>query len=269
MNTVTDGEIVSFTRPPIVEVICGVQFLGLPLQTVHLGQFWDRVRETYPKTLDAPPLPDIVEAPTGSPGPLSTLTWSQLPDLRRVFFVNEDRGRLLQLQGSRLLHNWQRKDDGDTYPHFPEVRSEFLDKWGVFRAFLRDIPLPPPHVTQAEVTYINHVPIGDLWKGSGVAALFPWLDPSNRVASNPEVECALHYDLPECRGRLHVTVRTALRVKDSARVVVFELTVRGAPAADGVDVNLEPWLAAARGAIVHSFTELTSPEAHTHWGRVK
>ena len=50
------------------------------------------------------------------------------------------------------------------------------------------------------------------------------------------------------------------------RLVLMDLTVRGAPAAEGPDADLAAWLGMARKAIVQSFAELTGPDAHTHWG---
>ena len=151
MSRGANDEILSFNRPPVVEVVCGAQFHSLPLQTPHFGLFWDKVRTAYPTTLDAPPLPAVVEAPAGGVSMLRAISWSDLPELRRVFFVNEERGRLLQVQPTRFHYNWQRKSESDLYPRFPEVRSEFLDNWRKFSEFLREVDLPPPHVIQGEL----------------------------------------------------------------------------------------------------------------------
>ena len=271
MSEGANDEIVSFTSAPVVEVVCGAQFHALPLQTAHFGQFWERVRDAYRKTLDAPPLAPVLEVPPGSAAAFGAISsWSNLPELRRVFFVDEERGRLLQVQPTRFHHNWQRRADHDAYPRFPEVRAEFLSSWRTFGAFLRDVGLPPPHVIQGELTYINHIPFGELWDGSGFRKLFPWLNPRNGALSeSPELELALHYENPECRGRLHVTIRTGVRAADMSRVVMMELTVRGAPATEGPEADLETWLGSARKLIVQSFAELTGPDAHSHWGRVK
>lgn len=270
MTEGSDGAILTFSKAPVVEVVCGAQFQPLPLQTAHFGTFWERIRSSYGKTLDQPPLPPVMEMQPGMPAAFGAISWSDLPELRRVFFVDEARGRLLQIQPTRFHHNWQRRADEDAYPRFPELRTEFLDRWKTFQDFLRDNGLGTPHVLQGEVTYINHIPAGELWDGAGYGKLFPWLDPRNAaIGSSPELELALHYELPECRGRLHVTIRTAVRARDGARLVLMELTARGVPEPAGTDVDLGAWLDSARSAIVRSFAELTGPEAHTHWGRVK
>jgi uncharacterized protein (TIGR04255 family) len=268
MTESKDDAILTFSRPPVAEVVCGVQFHPLPIQTAHFGTLWEKFRSSYGTTLDQPPLPQVIETNAGMPS--STFTWSALPELRRVFFVDGTRGRLVQVQPNRFHHNWQRRADDDTYPRFPELRAEFLDRWNDFRGFLDENQLPAPHVVQSELTYINHIPAGPLWDGSGLQSLFPWFAPRNaECVGAPEVELALHYDLPECRGRLHVTIRTAVRARDSVRVVAMDLTARGAPEVLGESSDLSAWFGSARKAIVCSFAELTGPEAHKHWGRSK
>ncbi|MBN2195020.1 MAG: TIGR04255 family protein [Polyangiaceae bacterium] len=258
-------DIVSFERPPVVEVVCGVQFGPLPLQTAHFGKFWCEVREDFPVTRDMPPLSPLLEPAPGAP-PSSTVLWSTLPELRRVFLVNSDRGRLLQLQADRFHFNWQKVPDGEDYPRYREVAAQFQHNWARFVDFVRSEPLPDPQVVQAELTYVNVLSIEGDWSVRALMAYYPWLSHANpAVAAQPEVELALHYEVPEITGRLHVNIRSGRRPQSNERVVVMELTTRGR--ATGSD--LEAWFGEARSKIVRSFTGLTSPEAHERWGRTQ
>lgn len=263
--------IVSFRNPPVVEAICGVQFSPLPLTTAHFGLFWSQLRSTYTIAQDAIPLAPVVEVPDRTEASDTTiLDVSLLPDLRRVFLIDPERRRLLQLQQNRFHHNWRRQHDGDVYPRFPEIRSSFLERWSDFSSFLSRESLPSPHVVQYELTYVNHIPSGALWNvEAGFDRLFPWLCPrTESLTGTPLVECALHYSVPECTGRLHVSIRTGIRANDRRPVILFDLTVRGAPA-HGPDntSDLGEWFGLARRTIVRSFTELTGPAAHQAWGR--
>lgn len=39
-----------YRLPPVIEVVCGVQFAPIPgFLSVHFGEFWQRVKEAYPK----------------------------------------------------------------------------------------------------------------------------------------------------------------------------------------------------------------------------
>ena len=265
-------EIVSFKKPPVVEVVCGAQFHILPLQTVHFGQFGQRVG-TYRQTLDSPPIAPAVEAQPGSPQIFfqSFAIGPGLPELRRVFFIDDERGRLIQLQTNRFHHNWQHRPALGSYPRFPGVRSEFLARWDDFTDFLAGVALPPPNITQYEMMYVNHMPAGHLWESpEDVSKIFPWLTSQHTALAGPsEVEVALHYELPECRGRLHVGIKTGTRQTDNVRVVQMELLVRGAPTVERAPSEMSDWLATARSAIVRTFAELTGPTAHVHWEREK
>jgi uncharacterized protein (TIGR04255 family) len=258
-----DDEIVSFERPPLVEVVCGVQFQNIGLQTGHLGKFWQQVQDEYPTTQDAPPLPSVTESFGGM---LDSFSWTNLPDLRRVCLINETQGHLLQIQANRFHRNWRQVAD-DVYPRFGQISSEFIRNWTAFAKFVKAAKLPEPSVNQVELTYVNHVTSGPLWDTDGMAKLLPWLAPVNIAGRKPEAEILLHYDVKEVAGRLHVSIRPAQR-QDGSKIVVIELTARGAIVSSD-EALPERWLARAHAVVVGSFAQLTGPDAHTFWGRSK
>jgi uncharacterized protein (TIGR04255 family) len=267
-------EIVSFTNPPVVEVVCGAQFHALPLQTVHFGQFGQRI-SSYRQVIDSQPIAPAVEPQAGAPIFLQTFSFALpgLPELRRVVFIDDERGHLVQLQTNRFHHNWQHRPALGGYPRFREVRSAFLERWTDFTNFLTEVGLTPPNITQYEMSYVNHVPAGTLWDSpNDLSKLFPWLSANRNTALDgpSDVEIALHYDVPACRGRLHVGIKTGTRQTDGVRVVQMELMVRGAPSpAERTPSEMSDWMASARDGIVRSFADLTGPQAHAHWGRTK
>lgn len=56
-----------FKSPPVIEVVCGVQFEPLPgFLSVHFGEFWARIRDRYPRTEDRPPLGELRETDQGT-----------------------------------------------------------------------------------------------------------------------------------------------------------------------------------------------------------
>lgn len=264
-------DIVAFDHPPVVEVVCGAQFSPLPLKTAHFGLFWAKVRDRYPHVDDAPPLGPVIEAPPNEAPQLAVLEFSALPDLRRVHFKSRDGATLVQLQHNRLHQNWRRQRERDQYPRFKEILPAFLSFWDEFKRFLAESSLPEPELTQYELSYVNHVPEGALWNPeAGVERLFPWVHPKNEALPGaPDLELALRYLAPTCNGRLHFTARTGLRVSDKTRVLVLELTVRGAPRDQATGEDLDEWLLAAREIVVRSFASLTSDEAHKTWGRTQ
>ncbi len=266
------GDLPSFRKPPVIEVICGVQFEAIKeFSSVHFGRFLSRTAPEYPSTQDREPLSDVFE---GQRGPEVTdqvvaLSFS-LPPLRRVFYVDKTGNYLLQVQPSRFLANWRKQREEDEYPHFEATYARFRNGWQQFRDFLIDERLPAPRANQYELTYINHVfeattpfPVG-MEEHFG---LFTWRErralkflPSPRAA-----QARLQFPLPDSKGTLHVTITHGARLPDKKAVMVVDFTARGPARSDWSD--MEAWFSVAHEWIVKGFTDLTTAEAHTRWER--
>jgi uncharacterized protein (TIGR04255 family) len=264
--------IADFRSPPVVEVVCGVQFEPLAdFRSAHVGLFWRQVRETYPVARDAAPLPPVMEN-FGAPSPaFSFFSVGGLVPLPRVQLVDARGGQMIQIQNGRFHHNWEKQQGEDQYRRYKNIRPAFVERWEQFKRFLGDQALGAPRPTQYELSYINHVVAGELWDETrGVGELLPWFAPPHEVAGHVfEPQFAMHSPLPKCRGRLHVTGKVGVRAKDGRHVLVFELTVRGAPLTAGDDDDLVAWMDDARECIVRSFVALTSERARIHWGQIQ
>jgi uncharacterized protein (TIGR04255 family) len=266
--------IADFRLPPVVEVVCGVQFEPLAeFRSAHVGLFWQEVREAYPIARDAFALPPVVEnfgAPSlqASVLPLFTFGGGALP---RVQLVDERGGQMIQLQNGRFHHNWEKQRREEEYRRYKNLRPAFVKRWDQFKRFVGDQALGAIRPTQYEISYINHIVAGELWdQRRGVSDLLPWFAPPHGLAGHVfEPQFAMHAPVPKCQGRLHVTGQVGVRAKDSQDVFAMELTVRGAPAKAGEDGDLVAWMDHARERIVRSFVELTSEKARRSWGQIQ
>jgi uncharacterized protein (TIGR04255 family) len=267
--------IADFRSPPVVEVVCGVQFETLPeFRSGHVGLFWQQVRETYPIARDAFALPPVVEnfGPPSlqvSTGPLFTFGAGVL--FPRAQLVDEPGGQMIQIQNGRFHHNWEKQGGGEHYRRYKNIRPAFVERWEQFKRFVSDNALGAMRPTQYELSYVNHIVAGELWDQTrGVAEVLPWFAPPHAVAGHVfEPQFAMHVPFPKCRGRLHVTGKVGLRANDGQPVLSVELTVRGAPATVGEDGDLVRWMDDARERIVRTFVELTSEKARRSWGQIQ
>jgi uncharacterized protein (TIGR04255 family) len=51
---------VKFDRPPVAEVACGILFgTTVPLRAAHIGLYWQRIRDEFPRIEEAPPLSPV------------------------------------------------------------------------------------------------------------------------------------------------------------------------------------------------------------------
>ncbi|MHB1033592.1 MAG: TIGR04255 family protein [Pirellulales bacterium] len=261
-----------YERPPVIEVVCSVQFDPIPgLHAPAIGLFWQQIREEYSRVEIKPPLAAVRET---YPARLeaASVEMSVLPPLPRTFFIDATDNWLVQIQQDRFVHNWRKVREEDVYPHFPEVYRRFANVWHVFGAFCEMEGMGPPVVNQLELTYINHIPAGTCWHSlADMGMVFrdlPWSHDEPRFLPEPEsMAWKAAFLLPSRQGRLHVSVRHAVRNDDSRHVILCELTARGMPAQTN-EAGLTDWFSLGREWIVQGFADLTCERIQQEvWGR--
>lgn len=281
----------SFEHPPVVETVLGVQFDRLPKFTnAHLGAFWKWVEalkvekwkslaaEQWDEVLDVPSLDPALEE-FGDERAWSAigaqLKLTQDPSTR-LQIRNESRDRMIQIQNGRIHYNWLRQP-GAEYPRYEKtIRPAFIEVLKALRTFVANESLGELRLNQWEVTYVNHFPKGSVWNTpndwAGLFRSLPVSPSSADVACLETFAGAWHYEIPPRRGRLHVEVRHGVSPPpEHEQALKMKLTARG-PMCSGANGNAENGAAECDGldlgreTIVRMFKNLTSPEAHKHWG---
>ena len=261
------NDLPSFDKPPVVEVVMGVQFE--PLETMlapHFGLFWECVRDEYPICRDAPPIvPQIEEL--GQPGALkrANLQIVSRPPLPRIFFEHSNGEWLIQLQPDRFLHNWRAASATGIYPRYRAVRSQFSSQWSRFQSFIADSDLGDLKINQLEMTYMNHIgPLPDDLHFGDVFPDLQWRSSERNLKQPESLNVAYSFASDDNVNRLRANIKPASH-SDKGKILVFDLTVRGTP--DGDD--FENWFDKSRDWIVTAFADLTSDRWHKIWERTK
>ncbi len=252
----------------------GVEFPALVGWTVSdYGLFWSRIRSEYPETEAQAPLASQVErfgAEARRAGPPIGLELVQGEPNLRCWYRHDAKGRLIQLQRDRFLHNWRKAGPGQQYPRYPETRKMFESAWDNYLAFLDAERIPRPQPMQCEITYVNHIERGSGWNTMAdlpnVSPLLagrpsPWFLPDAEV-----VVVNASYPLPEERGRLHISLQPGIRNADQVEILQLQLTARGKPKSEET-ADVLAWLDTGREWVVRGFVDVTSPEMHERWGR--
>lgn len=265
-----------YETPPVVEVVCGVQFAPLKALLVpHFGELWQKFKPDYDRCEEMGPLAPMVER-FGQLPPTHIEPPSE-PFLPRVWFVHKDDSGVVQVQRDRFLHNW-RKAGGD-YPHYDAVIKLFKQRYETFLDFLAENELGTVEPIQYEMTYVNHVPQSEGWETledfGNVFPDFPWHahDPwrseNRRFLPNPDGRnLRLNFTLPDESARLHVTIRNGERRNDRHPVLLMELTVRGI-GTDKSEGAMERWFDVAHEWIVRGFADLCGKEMQERiWKRI-
>jgi hypothetical protein len=158
--------------------------------------------------------------------------------------------------------------DKDEYPRFEACLERFQSAWTALQAFAMKEKLGEPDVVQAEVTYVNHIPLGDGWDSlAEVGRVLPDLQwrTTDRTLPMPETfawQAAFRPSLES--ARLHLKVQHALRTRDRVPVLLCEVTVRGVP----VTMSLQQWMLEARSTCVSAFADITASDLQRRvWGR--
>src|SRR5271166_4589281 len=154
-----------YEKPPVVEVAISLQFAPLErMRTSHAGILWGGLRREFPRIEEYPPLDPVFES-FATPAPQTTLRsesfGAQAPPLR-VWFMNDAKDQLIQLQRDRLVVNW--RQGAGSYPRFHQIIRHFHTALSEFRRLVKTEALGEITPNQCEITYVNHMPAGLGWQ---------------------------------------------------------------------------------------------------------
>lgn len=263
-----------YNAPPVTEVVVGIQFDALTgLRAAHLGVIWEAFRTDFPELEEHPPLPPTFETFGQNPAFVSMLPIQIIgSEIPRVFFINERRTLLLQVQRDRFIHNWRKLKAEDIYPHFEQMLETLEENYAKFRRALSSVGLPEPHPNQCELTYVNQIdamrdgqafqPFGDIFPEVARALDLP------RVGAPEDARFMARYALRspsgEPYGRIIVSVEPARR-SDGKLILQLTFTARGRPLIEG-DGGVIDFLTTSRVQLVQAFRALMGDEVQRKWG---
>ncbi len=261
----------SFRKPPVFEVVLGVQFTAPQLGAVHVGAFHRRIRDQYPKVVQVPPIPPSFEvflpvpAPGGPVGPVGMAlpTSAAFP---RQWFISADEDHLIQFQADRLLVYWRKGEGNRPYPRYSEVRHRFIEAFEAFQDFMREDVGAAFVPNQCEATYLNRIPVED---ASGWGRPGRWVrlwndDDAETEAVQFSVNRLLQASDGSPYARLTISAEGAVTAAGPA--ILGNLLVRGRPRGSG-RADVLALLDRARETIVTRFAALASDEANRVWER--
>lgn len=268
----TSSARVSFDRPPVVEVVCGILFATPePLRGAHVGLYGQRVHDAFPRIEEAPPLVPVIEFPDPRAGAVQfEYGFGPLPPLRRTWFISEDGRNLIQVQEDRFIFNWKKAAADDTYPRYETVIERFNEHLAGFIGFIVDQGVGTPAYRQFELTYVNHIPLGtaEIEVSEGRILVDHVRDASrSRFLPEPEgVNWVSIYSLPNQEGRLYAAAQSA-RAPDGRRILRLDMTARGIPS-DTTEAGRQAWFDQAHAWITLGFADLTAKDLQEKvWGR--
>lgn len=278
MTALSSANLPSFDRPPVSEVALSVQFDKIAgLRSFQISSLWNLFSASFPRVEEHPPLDPRVELLKAGPE-VRRIEFSlmNLPVVSRYFFISKDGNELIQIQQDQFGHNWRKTGEGDEYPRYERIRSQFKSNLETFCEFVAKERIGRFSPTQVEITYMNQILSGDGWeKLNEVDSVLnvQALQYSDNFLSQPEgISHTERHLINETDGksigRLHITVEPGFRIADGKAVLNLSLVARGYPATGDLDGVLR-FLDIGREYIVRGFASVTRPRMHDIWGRTK
>ena len=264
----------SFERPPVVEVVLGVQFAATQFLATHLGLLWSRFRHSFPRVEQHAPVPVATDL-VGESSAGIRIEFAE-PLTPRCWFVAEDRTHLLQIQPGLFSHNWRKTKSNPSYPRYPLLRSEFRSELETLSSFLEAERIGPLRIHRCEVTYVNHILAdgGAIWSGHGdiskVTRVFAPNDDRDFLPATSSSGFRLDYQMEAptaaTKGGLVVTMTPGFET--ASENPMFNLTLSAQGTSKGNDIGgAMNFLDEAHEWVVRGFADLITDGLHRHWGR--
>jgi uncharacterized protein (TIGR04255 family) len=263
----------SFTKPPVDEVVLGVQFESPPTyRAVDLARVWELYRSEFPIIQEVPRLEPQFEIFGGDPSVGLRINFGASPLRARSWFVSSDGNKLIQFQDDRFLLNWRKHPNGraagQEYPRFEPIFASFSDCLARLEALFAAEFGEKLKVNQAEVSYINLVVFSE---GLNEENTFKFFSPSpikSEGYSATVTEQVLDPHTGQPIGRSYFELQGLVAQNSGTKAARLSITVRGKPHGDQLQ-DAYSFLHMGREIIVTRFCDLTTQLAHDKWGRTQ
>jgi uncharacterized protein (TIGR04255 family) len=257
-------EDIRFATPPIIELICGIQFTLDPLagkfDFTVFNDFYAAIKESFPTIEENPPVPLVFDKVHAH---LAELV-KQNPFSPRYFFVNEADNKLIQLQAGKFLFNWRKNPNSPAdYPEFENVYQECQHNWNIFERILQAHQISY-EINQLELIYIDHIypdDLGDAYRDA--SSLFRFLGNGELLKDSDGINVTVGIPQPHLRGHLSCQLSSALRNDDQKKLFLLHTTVRGLFPETHRD--LDEWFTNAHQAAIHYFFDSITESAQKAW----
>ena len=245
----------------------GVQFAHIPgFSSVDLNGVWRLYKKKYPNVAEHPLLAPQFETFGGTnlhpnfqfqvgPGPVGARLW----------FLSQEENHLLQFQPDRFIANWRKGGNLRPYPHFEAISAAFTRDFKALQRHTERNFSFAVDVNQAEVSYINLVPVSEFADAGKWFSIFNTGE-INIEASTVSFNEVVRDESGSPYARLYHLIQAAFAHDGKQNVFSLSLTFRGKP--QGNDQNsLMRFFKAGRKEIVSRFGQITTKYAHEYWKR--
>lgn len=258
----------NFANPPLDEVVLGVQFSPISnYSSVHSQGVWELFRRKFPKVQEHQRINPQFETFGGANhAPNFQFHVGGPPQVgNRIWFMSKDESHLIQFQQDRFLTNWRRRPTLIPYPRFESIADSFEHNLQVLISHCASEFLYTPEINQAEITYINIIPVNDFSDADS------WFGSLNCGTLNFEtLNINFSEVIKNCDGnpyaRLLCVIQSVFTGDGKHKAFSLSLTFKGKPSGNNIESAMA-FIQTGRQHIVTKFAEITASKAHKIWGK--
>ena len=269
-----------FSSPPLSEVALSVQFEPLDRLVVpEIGLLWQHYGKRFTHVEQHGPLDAIIER-TGVRRSRTNVPNIQIAPgvpLPRIWFLDDSKRTILQIQQDRFTRNWRQMDFADEYPRYEEsIRPSFIEDLQDFIKFMSDKEIGTISPTQCEVVYINYIRPNECWDTHADAdKVFSFVANSVNVSETQdlkledaklEIRHLINDEEGHFLGRLYVLVTPVFERNEDIPMFELRLVARGRPLSSTIE-GVMGFLDLGRNHIVRTFEKVTTECLHGVWGK--
>lgn len=243
-------------RPPIVEVVCGVQFDPVDFDPLVLGVYWDRRSAVYPHRSLQPAVSD-----GGPPFVIGNVPL-------RAVLVAADQVHVLQIQGDRFFMNWRAV--GKAYPRFSNrngsrgLMAQALEEFASLSEYCVErfgVPIQPKRVELAKIDMVER---GKHWNDlDHLQSILPITGTFSQVHRGGNRELALRFVENDPNSTLVISLNS-IAAERGGEPTAIRIETRGiVPVVDG---QIETAFVMANDAVNAAFFTLISDAGRTVFG---
>lgn len=251
---------IKFTRAPVVELICGIQFDFINNIFPLVSNLYKIVKSDYPTVEEKQPM-----AVTFDIASFGNVSKEQLKGaLIRYWLVSKRGDMLIQLQNNRFFYNWRKNENElNVYPHFEEVYSNFKKFFDTFLDICvsNEVKI---NINQLELTYLDHINPHDFNIENGLLSeIYTFYKTDTIFKNTNRFNITFSSPLEVCGGHFNININSAIKKPTEELIIVMDSTIRGMLNQQVKDIDT--WFKTAHDCIGEQFLKLTTQKAKTIW----
>jgi uncharacterized protein (TIGR04255 family) len=253
-----------FRKPPIQELICGVQYKNINLSLPIINEFYTGIKEEFPKIEEKQALGFIAYSMKDADEKILQLKNDAIV---RYWFLKKDDTQLIQLQKNRYHYNWRRLgNENETYPHFKNVFDEFKTNFEKFKNHVNNYK-QNIEINYLEITFLDHIKVSDFGDKLKVDEIFTFLKNDNILAKADGFQITYRVPIEICDGNYQLTAYTAIKEGSKDLIIILNTTLNGK--LNDKSNNYETWFKNAHDIIKNEFYNQITGKAKKIWGEEK